>query len=637
MSWFALALSTVCLLSPLRGFTAGIASSPHDLEAQGYAVADLPGETNMCSFCHLPSMRSGKGFTGAGRTARQEFGEEGLLCFSCHDGLTIVSPAVDASNTAFHPASHGMGRFENLPQGDAVDSVVVPSRGTRRVSCLSCHQPHDDSIRPFLSRPMPSLCPACHVGRVNSGVGEKNLEGSHPIGTLPFDDSGGPSPIDLQPEFRILFPSIYPISGGKGAGPSVHWTLGGHLEDGDRGKLLCSTCHAVHGREMVAPTDDYLVTPLIGKGLSPLCEGCHRGKRGDGREALSFPNPGGTKTARTYHPCDDDQGNGEGWALKVEIPEGWPTIPSDGRVEPELLSCPTCHRAHNAWGGTAILREPPPKTGFCETCHKEVPHPHGVFEGTGDLACVKPATPGGGQPGAPVGCWSCHRAHNAGYGLKEESYLPLLREPANASELCYLCHPEENPTCSLPGYEASHFLGDPTISETYGKSNPAEKTTPWPQTRLLSLYGGENGKEVVCQSCHSLKPEALVSGDNSTGHLLAPAGREREWSIGFPDQYLCAGCHGEQPATVGQGQTHPLMLTDGMLSNGGTMPLVADDPIVFTSGKKINCETCHLAHNAPVEGGYYILRIVKSSNKDAKAVHPPVRANELCRKCHREK
>ena len=112
---------------------------------------------------------------------------------------------------------------------------------------------------------------------------------------------------------------------------------------------------------------------------------------------------------------------------------------------------------------------------------------------------------------------------------------------------------------------------------------------------------------------------------------------EREWAVGSPDQYLCSGCHGEQPATVGQGQTHPLMETDGILNNGGVMELIAEEPITFTEGKKINCETCHLPHNAPAEGGYYILRIVRSSNRDAKSIHPPVRANELCRKCHREK
>ncbi len=644
---------------------AGIVGSPHDIAAQGYAVQGRQEEKrNVCNYCHVPHKAKGARLWVTEPPSLKGWGTVGPLCFSCHDGVSIVSSYTDASNTAFNPLSHGLN-IENLPKGDDVTKSGLPytDSKSRGLECSTCHNPHDDTIRPFLRVNITEICTKCHKNRENSGFGVDNAEGTHPVHKEPKDETGGPSPIDVQPGFMVPFPQKYPTENGKNT-DGVHWTLGGHLSEGGKGTIECITCHAVHGVEITGPPDHghkLLSVDPVKKDSDQFCEGCHRGRRADGLASPPFPNPGGTEAPRTYHPADNDQCNGKGRIVEIKQPAGW-TFGEGGEV-----LCSTCHQAHGAIKDSPILRPSADSATFCESCHS-VPFPH---HPTGDSSHLgaginsldplaktrQPQIPqgfsggityGSPQPGV-IYCSTCHRAHNA-------DCTPILVTTGDGCgcSICTQCHPPFNPTWQTDDdHKATHFIGDPTLAVIdkvdvngtvfgtqpgYFDQYPPHHDGPWPESNLPSIYTGSSGDGITCCSCHSFgvgnitagdfdqspylgpilapgaQPEDLVSG------LLARAGGYKEWQDGDVfkynvggdrgdedrvDKYLCTGCHGLSPNTHpdagGEGLTHPLMDADG--SN-----LTPEYPARLTYNKHVNCEDCHSAHEADSKGGFFILR-----------------------------
>jgi hypothetical protein len=241
-----------------------------------------------------------------------------------------------------------------------------------------------------------------------------------------------------------------------------------------------------------------------------------------------------------------------------------------------------------------------------------------------------PLPPYGGSAGKMY-CSTCHRAHNAGLGGEEDLFVPLLREKWETGEICASCHPVGNPTCSQnPEQLASHFVGDPTLPETYSDPEPPLREDSWPESRLFSTYEGANGKIVTCLSCHTFKERAVVSGDDGTaGYLLARSGNLVEWEDEGEGAYLCTGCHTGSPGTIGGGSTHPTMNAD--VSKLVTEPQL---PMTSTPEGHVNCDSCHRPHGAATGSGYYILEVIKSENKDPTAIHPEIDFTVLCHKCH---
>ncbi|HWR96832.1 MAG TPA: cytochrome c3 family protein [Candidatus Methanoperedens sp.] len=621
-----LALAAAALALCADPCRAAIEGSPHDIIAHGYDMPKSAVSQDRCNRCHLAAV--GPILRGAvlPPALAGRWSEAALLCFSCHDGTTIVSREVDASLTAFHPDAHG----SDVSQLESFDPTAIGLGAFEggRLSCTTCHDSHDDGKRPFLRVELREICLGCHSQQNETGTREQNLSGNHPLGMDPAAAPRPEVPIAVEPEFRTPFPGAYPLRGGKAA-EGVHWDLGGHLDAGAAGLLGCPTCHAVHGDERLPPRKALLAKEPGLKVADFFCEGCHAGTRGDDQISDTKPNPGGTRTGRTYHPCDDDAANGDGRIIDVREPEGWPL----GEGTPAKLLCSTCHRAHQARVGVGLLRPPVEATAFCEECHREMPleyhHPTGP-DVDGPCADQVPRSDTG-EPGT-LSCGLCHRAHNAGRGAEDEhSYIPLLREARDALAQCLPCHPSENPTCSdnKDGL-ASHFVGDPVSSETYNDPNPPLWTDPWPESGLFSTYGGPDKKIVLCLSCHSFDRNAVVSGDKGTsGRLLARSGNPVEWTeVGT---YLCTGCHGTDPATgkEDKGHSHPMMAADLI---GKNIEPVA--PASGTLGGKMNCDSCHRPHEARTASGYYILESVHGSNTDPKVVHPDIDYAVLCRLCH---
>jgi len=356
------------------------------------------------------------------------------------------------------------------------------------------------------------------------------------------------------------------------------------------------------------------------------------GKRGDNLPAPPFPNPGGTTTGRTYHPVDNDRSNGSDSIIETRKPEGWPL----GTAVSRPILCSTCHRAHGAKERASLTRRPPEGIGFCEVCHDRMPleyHHSLVVEGTGRCsALIDPIDP---VTGLRRTCELCHRAHNAGLGTqKEQDYLPLLRESSLGEKQCLVCHPRDNPTCNTdPNFRASHFIGDPTLPETYASDGSTLRRTLWPGSKTLSPYGGDKGTVMLCTSCHAFKGSAVVSGDQGRSrHLRALSGNPVEWAED-DGTYLCTGCHKENPGTgTGEkGRTHPLL--GALVERLGHVPLA---PATATVNGHINCDSCHRPHEAATAGSYYILESVNGPNKDPLAIHPTIDFTVLCRLCHKK-
>ncbi len=610
------------------GARAAVEGSPHDLPSQKYVIKG-ERKTPACLFCHLPAIGGDRFPDPDIPPSVAYYARTGLTCYACHDGTTIVSQDVDASLGPFHPQAHPLGPLPQPLPAPKPEQPDLPLRDNR-MECITCHAPHDHSRRPFLREDMTLLCTRCHLGKETAGYGLNNVTGNHPVHETIEDDGGGATPILARPEFTVPFPEPYPSEGGRHF-RGVHWSRGGHLQGGDRGTVECFTCHPVHGGETAAPLPELLAVPPVREVADEFCEGCHRGQRGDGQKSPLAPNPGGTLTGRTYHPCDDDLSNGEGWNLDIRDKVAFPMSPA---LTPNLM-CTTCHTPHGGMENTPALRRPVNAETFCEECH--LPEKllfHHPYERAADSKNLCPNPPDSGWRGqnkeGKMLCSSCHVAHNAGLNKKEADFIPILRAGLTGDELCIGCHRLDNITC-LDEDEgtASHFLGDPTIFQTYDDQKPPERTDPWPETKGYSRYGGDNGKVVVCFSCHTFRNYLTSDLTKSLPHfLLARGGNDIEWQSD-KGYYLCTGCHGETPATAGSGHTHPLMQADVDALGQNPTP-----PATYTLNGHLNCDSCHLPHAAPKEGGYYILELVRSKNDDPQAIHPAIDFSVLCHLCH---
>jgi predicted CXXCH cytochrome family protein len=664
--------------------------------SQEFFIGEQTREKGNCSYCHLSFETAGHKIWKKVPESMQEYGAVSLFCYACHDGLTIVDKNVDASLTAYSEKSHSFFQ-RRIADGISEQNVSLTFLEGKPLDCTTCHTPHDNEHRPFLVVPLNELCQQCHVIRRNSGYNKNNAESNHPVFTPLSDSTEGPSPIKAAEIFKVEFPLPYPTAGGKFS-KGTHWDLGGHLSEGQGGNMECYTCHSVHGDEQVGPNDKLMAIDPVREVNDVFCESCHQGKRGDGDElSLILPNPGGTKGERTYHPVDDETSKAPGEVVDISVPKDWPV--GKGAGEGNLL-CSTCHDVHEGLKNSPILRVPEGDT-FCEECHDEKPEGHHssgkesnpknvTFATTGYnwsyeiesqwengnpiiLLEEDPESDAGGYGGYgttygekvenKVYCSSCHRAHNAGSGVEKKA-APSLIVSHTANQLCFMCHAATNVAFNTDLTKtASHFLGDPTRDDTYQKplDEMILKEDNWVETRLKSKYGGDNEREIICESCHSFSKDNLNAKKysyayNNEAMLVARADEHTDWIPGTSevvtddddydyfsdsdtvgtdlaaDGYLCVGCHGENP---GGGGSHPMMGIDGVMPNGEKVDRTQPTPpATYSLNLNINCLTCHNIHRGEVKGGVYMLKAATRENEDPLAIHPNVEYTVLCGLCH---
>jgi predicted CXXCH cytochrome family protein len=239
-------------------------------------------------------------------------------------------------------------------------------------------------------------------------------------------------------------------------------------------------------------------------------------------------------------------------------------------------------------------------------------------------------------------CGTCHgNVSGAGAGAHSLAF-PL--DTNTESEMCVDCH-TFNPSWFVLDYEKTaspaladnsqmtHFVG--SIATTAYKRTTA--FTGGPAVPKYSADGGGNGA-IICESCHYWRAGNLVATNvNATGHddtgaqdnvygMLGVSGNKYEGATA--DQYLCSGCHGGAPGGGSSYPTQPNTTSPANdVASAGVQTSVTTTQanpelghVTLNTSNKVNCESCHRAHNATWGTGALILEggpTAPESNKPA--------------------
>lgn len=415
---------------------ASVSGTPHDFTGSG--------GFGLCQVCHVPHAASSTTNKRLWRTnvtittgASWDQSVVGDLCAqTCHNSAPNVSTANSQGTTAhnvvptvYAASSHGRtwatlknthtpGADQNIGDKVATASQGRPYYNQTYMECTSCHNPHDDSLRPFLRKvagetTISQVCGGCH-NRYSTSNGTTNIGLNNKGPQAPSDttDTNSMHPVDI---------SLSDLSGNNeaatGAATQFHeppaaletvvpdtkaWVLGGKFQIAGGGPVAavgamvgnnayqigCQTCHSIHAP--AASTGDnsqslYLLAidnePSGANAGAPLCEGCHGGGYNGTTNGQFVAAPYTATDANGKqlddHPIDavvDGAPKLEAWGSTTRyerVPSGapsvWPFVNS-GTYVPTVnaanfgsqhigrIICTSCHSAHNANGGTSLNR-----------------------------------------------------------------------------------------------------------------------------------------------------------------------------------------------------------------------------------------------------------------------------------------
>jgi hypothetical protein len=483
----------------VAGFLAGIALTPFHAALAGLGAHDRSGVSGSvgqlegaCAECHNVSATAATRGWGSGLTTTTTgwYAQPiTKLCYTCH---ASGGPGHDVTTTAMNSANH-FNRGDHAPptpnaaDNNAYDNAVMTTSGlpyvtTGTLACTSCHNVHQDTLRPFLNRAhygANSICDDCHPGRRSSTVGASNTQGTPAYSTHPVEitlDNGATTAAStiLTTIDNVLATTI--------PGDNT-WALGGHIFDTATGnpvargtsgaRMDCSTCHAVHGafggtsgiEDLVAIDQQPAANTAV---ASFLCEGCHNSVRLGGQVGA----------AGTDHPLDGYKGRTTFYPWGVALPSAWTaaSVVSGASVfydNAGVLSprCSSCHDAHGGKPTKSILRHNVVTAGdgqptggeWCWSCHSVshvVPTLHHSNTSTDNATFTSSITCAGchGAPGTPQEQWRAHNgfgdfvvapdARGVDTGVTDAN-LNFYNTSANTGtfqNLCEYCHIVSNPT-----------------------------------------------------------------------------------------------------------------------------------------------------------------------------------------------
>lgn len=155
--------SIVLLFLGVGFASAGVIGASHDLTNY---VTDL---YTPCAFCHIRKhlfVDDGRSWPPA-ETSGQRANHRLNACAYCHlPGVGLIA----AAQTPYpfpnlNPRSHGLDPRRNPDGVEAMDRSLPYLAGSWNLdsfSCGTCHDPHNNTHRPFLRRPFNELCRSCH-------------------------------------------------------------------------------------------------------------------------------------------------------------------------------------------------------------------------------------------------------------------------------------------------------------------------------------------------------------------------------------------------------------------------------------------------------------------------------------------
>ncbi|GFO60527.1 cytochrome c [Geomonas silvestris] len=532
-------------------------------------------------------------------------------CLTCHS--TTGSSAYKFSNADQGNTSHRWGGSVTNPAAGAqapADGVLVQGQDYTgsQLACTNCHNPHVNKNTRYLreANDTDQMCFDCHRSRVAPTA----ATGSHPV-LVGYSAAAKAAP--------AKFVGTTPVN----ANPSNPTSDLGSKLSAD-GKVICSTCHGVHGadsrssnyvngfKNLSTGDGNLLRTNPRGAAVAlgtpdkmNLCTNCHAGKtnhnaRGQDIQCLDChgahvdydPNdPTGAlgpniKLIRRNLPGKSKQVFFRYTGSRMEyknvagtgVCEGCHTPPASiaehASTDPRV--CSKCH-SHNSTAGSF--------TASCDTCHGNPPTVTKWFD------------PGTAHPTAYTNCSMCHNtdpsAHQNGvldvyktcngcHGFPP-AYAngnPKVNSHGTHSYTCDKCHASTTSNGTTITTPANHMNGTYDLQAGTGATFTYQYSSTGGTCSNVSCHSGNGiianvaaakwGTSLGCNGCH---------GDASS---LATYAHAKHVNPATGRGYTCDTCHG---ATV-SGSTN---IVNASLHGNGVRDVAA-----FYNAAAATCTTaCH--------------------------------------------
>jgi len=566
------------------------------------------------------------------------------ICYSCHDGYVIDSRAI-----VWKYNSH---KTFVKPSNNVVIPSALPLSNKDEIYCGTCHSAHgvgsdsNDGRSLFTSFSRvknvdSSLCERCHGNETNF-----KRSNSHPLKTT-------------QLELPVM---LFKLGGVRGK---------------DKNKIICQTCHKVHGAKggritIVDNTNSKLCIICHEKQKSVIntkhdmslllpdiknikqqqvsqsgpCGACHTPHNGANKRLWARQIGSGDLATQMCLSC---HGEKSGFDTKhignmshpvnnepssdTSISDTLPLYTADlTRSQKGRVQCFTCHEVHR-WspnsstdqggkdiegdGSNSFLRiSNNVSSDLCLDCHKDKKQ---LITSDHNLIVTAPGEKNiqGLTADQSGPCGACHVPHNASGGHLWAKTIPENKNIV--TQLCVGCHNKN-------GAAKAKLIGD-----NYHPVNIAFKTLNLKESAkeistLLPFYDSAGNRmpdgkegEIVCITCHephTWSPKQTEPVLNYTfKNITGDATNSFLRRANFPSSDLCKVCHAEKALV--DGTAHDLKVTAPKAINllGQT---------VKESG---TCGACHLVHNSPNQLKLWARR------------YGPVADNEsimdaLCTSCH---
>jgi predicted CXXCH cytochrome family protein len=215
-----------------------------------FSQDDPHGSTNSiyCEQCHIGHNSLGDVLVNSSDSLVS------TMCLSCHTpgGWVGMTKSMSASNKAT-PGTSGTSHAWDVKDTSTAYGALRPQSAAllehissdSTVTCGTCHDPHNNSVSPFLRLDNSSnaLCLDCHRSRISTVDSVRTYTGtprSHPVGVVlpsgatwhnpPLDVDGNPQPSDGNTTNDYTFRP--------------------------GGEVLCTSCHGIHNSDSNSGTVD---------------------------------------------------------------------------------------------------------------------------------------------------------------------------------------------------------------------------------------------------------------------------------------------------------------------------------------------------------------------------------------------
>jgi predicted CXXCH cytochrome family protein len=486
-----------------------------------------------CSTCHTPHAVPARGGKMVITFLRGD-NANSSLCRECH------KQTLGGTEQGNHPV--------NVQAKTNIDAIAAAGgkfgdEGPSQIICQTCHMAHGGvtSKRLVLSventQTMSILCEVCHTKKPVKPGAVYAGRYSHPL--------------DVKP--------------GRGAKIPAQWSSGDKVVTGERGELVCRTCHKPH----FAADNKHLLVDHTGK--DGLCIQCHTAQ--------------GAIADSTHD-------------LRVSAPREKNV---KGLAAADAGPCDSCHVVHSATAPFIWARTIPAAAGadrYCTGCHaagqcaekslaRDFSHPVNKTVAAAANTAQFPLFNDAGERSAQGGiaCMTCHDAHNP---------APVYSSDKPGLHGNYLRLGSQGPVAHCAGCHAREAVVQATVHDLSigapGYRNALRKTPA--QTNL-------------CGSCHAAhgapQKQYMWAGPKAMAvpsQWLKSGGTENNMIVS-----LCTGCHqkgGVAEKHVPRFGLHPDSFYSKAAERSADIARlhvpIYNDAGKRTAGGAIVCATCHNPH-----------------------------------------